>query len=145
MKNWQIRRAQPSDATQFKECIAAAYAVYRNRIADLPAVTEGIEDDIANHNVWVAESNGEIWGGIVLVNEGAALRLANIAVDPKAKGQGLGGALISLAERECIELGYTEMRLSTHVDMPENVSLYIHLGWQEVERSGNKVKMSKTF
>jgi len=145
MKNWQIRRARPSDATQFKDCIAAAYAVYRDRITDLPSVTEGIEDDITNHNVWVAESHGEIWGGIVLVNEGAALRLANIAVDPKAKGQGLGGALISLAERECSKLGCTEMHLSTHVDMPENVSLYIHLGWQEVARSGNKVKMSKTF
>ncbi len=37
------------------------------------------------------------------------------------------------------------LRLSTHVDMPENVRLYIHLGWEETGRTGNKVQMKKNI
>ncbi|MGI9258939.1 MAG: GNAT family N-acetyltransferase, partial [Gammaproteobacteria bacterium] len=66
-------------------------------------------------------------------------------VRPECTGMGLGRALIHQAERDCRELGLPEIRLSTHVDMPENVAIYSRLGWVETGRSGNKVHMSKAL
>ncbi len=73
------------------------------------------------------------------------MRLANVAVHPDHKGAGLGRALMALAETEALDQGYREMRLTTHVDMPENVQLYAHLGWEQDYRRGNKVSMRKTI
>lgn len=143
MTAWQIRRAEPQDTRGLAGCIEAAYAGYAVRIADLPAVSEGLADDIAGHRVWVAERDGELGGGIVLVPKEDFLLLANVAVHPAWSGQGLGRALIERAEADCRQLGLRELRLTTHVAMTENVRLYRHLGWRETGRSGNKVRMSK--
>ena len=145
MTAWQIRRAKPQDARGLAAYIEAAYADYAARIADLPAVSEGIADDISGHRVWVAEWDGKLAGGIVLVPKEGFLLLANVAVHPAWSGQGLGRALMERAEAECRRLGLRELRLSTHVAMPENVRLYRHLGWRETGRSGNKVRMSKVL
>ena len=143
MSKWRIRPATVQDSAGLSECIEAAYSVYASRITDLPAVSEGISDDIANQIVWVAEVNQTIVGGIVLIPKQDFLILANVAVHPKSSGLGLGRALIELADHVCLELGLNDIRLSTHVDIPENVRLYKHLGWQETGRTGNKIHMRK--
>ena len=71
------------------------------------------------------------------------MKLANLAVHPDHGGKGLGRSLIELSEREATRQGFDEMRLNTHVDMPDNVQLYQHLGWVEVSRNGNTVFMKK--
>lgn len=145
MTNPVIRRATAEDAADLARCIDAAYAIYDGRVSDLPAVSEGVARDIEAHRVWVADVNGAIAGGLVLVTQEDYAQLANIAVDPQRTGLGLGRALIDKAEVTCRELGLPELRLATHVDIPENVSLYAHLGWRETGRSGNKVLMTKTL
>jgi GNAT superfamily N-acetyltransferase len=143
MTRWKIRRAQPQDAVKLAACIDAAYAPYRAYISDLPPVSEGIADDIAGHLVWVAEIDSVIAGGLVLVHGKEFATLANIAVAPDHGGQGVGRGLIERAEQYCREAGTTELRLSTHEAMPENVRLYERLGWIETGRSGSKVLMTK--
>lgn len=143
MKNWHLRRANSDDADAFASCIDAAYAIYATRVTDLPAVSEGIGDDIAHHRAWVAEIALEIVGGIVLVPQNDHLLLANVAVHPAKRGLGIGRALMAQADADCLALGLRELRLSTHVEIPENVALYAHLGWSETERTGNKVRMRK--
>jgi len=66
-------------------------------------------------------------------------------VHPDFAGQGLGRVLMDKAEAEARALGLAELRLATHVGLPENVALYAHLGWQENGREGNKVLMRKTL
>ncbi|MGI9501776.1 MAG: GNAT family N-acetyltransferase [Geminicoccaceae bacterium] len=124
-------------------CIDAAYARYRQHIRDLPSVSEGIADDIRSNLVWVAELDHAIIGGLIMVLRHEHAILANIAVDPSCTGMGVGRGLIDHAEAHCRALKKAELRLSTHVDMPENVDLYEHLGWEETGRSGNKVHMTK--
>ena len=143
MQNWHIRRAKDGDAEALIRCIDAAYAPYQERLEDLPPVSEGISQDIRTHCVWVAELHGSVVGGLVLILREEFALLANIAVDPSASGLGLGRGLIECAEAESRRLGLREMRLSTHVGMPENVHLYEHLGWRESGRSGSKVHMVK--
>lgn len=141
--NYTIRRAQPADADPLAACIDAAYAMYRRRISDLPPVSEGCAEDIANHRVWVAARDGEIAGGLVLVLEDRVAKLANVAVHPGHAGQGLGRAFIAQAEAEAERSGCTEIRLNTHIDMPENLRFYSRLGWKEVSRHGTTVSMLK--
>ncbi len=140
-----IRRAQIEDAESLTACIDAAYLTYVQRISDLPAVSEGCAEDIATHQVWVATQRGIIIAGMVLVPEEAFLKLANLAVHPDFSGQGVGGALMERAEQEARSQGYTEMRLNTHILIPENVRMYLHMGWTESGRSGNRVSLHKSL
>lgn len=143
MTGWTLRPAAPQDSDRLAACIDAAYDTYRAKITDLPDVSAGLAEDIQVHTVWVAERNGTIIGGVVLIQCDDYLMVANVAVDPSCKGQGLGRALMALAETECRDRGLTEMRLSTHVSMPQNVALYTHLGWDTYGQSGNKIHMRK--
>jgi GNAT superfamily N-acetyltransferase len=142
---WTLRRAEHRDADALAACMDAAYADYAARIPDLPPVAADCAGEIAKHQVWVAEIDGNIIGGLVLIPEEAFMRLANVAVHPDHKGTGLGRALITHAETESLTQGYQELRLTTHVDMPENVRLYAHLGWAQLGRSGRKIFMKKTL
>jgi GNAT superfamily N-acetyltransferase len=143
MANWTIRRAENRDAEALSVCIDAAYGRYAARIADLPPVSADCAGEIAKFQVWVGEVAQELVGGLVLIPQDGFLRLANVAVHPDYRGAGLGRAFMALAEAQALEQGYRELRLTTHVDMPENVQLYAHLGWEQTGRDGNKVSMKK--
>ncbi len=143
MAGWTIRRAEQGDADALAACIDAAYAPYAKRLSDLPPVSADCAGEIAKHQVWVAEIDGAIVGGLVLIPETGFMRLANVAVHPEQQGTGLGRALLTLADFESETQGYREMRLVTHTGMSENIRLYQRLGWRETERVGNKVSMKK--
>ena len=66
MSNPPIRRAIPADASQLARCMEHAYARDAERIPDLPAMSEGLDQDIADNIVWVSERDGHIVGGLVL-------------------------------------------------------------------------------
>jgi GNAT superfamily N-acetyltransferase len=142
---WTIREARPSDAEKLARCIDASYRKYKKRISDLPPVSEGIEEDIRNNHVWVVDVANEIVGGVVIVKGADHVLLANIAVDPRHSGRGLGRALIDQAEQVCRELGLRVLRLTTHAAMPENIGFYEHLGWRKNGGSGNKITMVKNI
>ena len=108
-------------------------------------MSEGLAEEIEENQVWVAVQGDEIIAGLVLVAGEGFLKLANLAVHPDHGGKGLGRDLIALSEREAARQGFSEMRLNTHVDMPENVGLYEHLGWVEMARSGKTVSMKRTL
>jgi ribosomal protein S18 acetylase RimI-like enzyme len=89
---------------------------------------------IAQHQVWVAEANGEIIGGLVLIPGEDYMLLDNIAVHPNYQGQGVGRTLLELADAEAMLQGYGELRLYTHETMTENIALYTRIGWIETHR-----------
>jgi ribosomal protein S18 acetylase RimI-like enzyme len=131
-----LRAAAPADVTALTDCVAAAYAPFQH--LGLPPVAEGIADDIRDHNVWVAQIDDTVRGGIVLVLGGHA-HIANLAVHPDAGGHGIGRALIDQACLAAKAAGYAEIQLATHVDMTATQAFYHKLGWQETSRQGNKV------
>ena len=138
----RIRQATQSDTDTLVGVIDRAYEIYKIELPDLPDVSSGVEDKIAEGNVWVAESDGVV-GGVFLTFDRTEAVLTNIAVDPIRSGEGIGKALIAHAEAESKKRGVLTLKLATHVKMPENVALYSHLGWKETGRDGNKVYMSK--
>lgn len=140
-----IRRAKPADAASLAICIDAAYSVYAERGIDLPAVSEGIADDIQNNIVWVAVLGSQIVGGLVLIPREDHALIANVAVEPSATGQGLGRSLMDRAELEAQRQGFSKLGLTTHADIAENVRLYEYFGWRQTNRVGSKVHMEKTL
>lgn len=126
-------------------CIDAAYSIYAAKGIELPAVSDGLAEDIRNNIVWVGVLARQIVGGLVLIAREDHAVLANVAVDPSATGLGLGRALLEQAERETRGLGLGKLVLTTHADIPENVCLYEYLGWSETERRGSKVFMEKVL
>lgn len=138
-----IRRASPTDAPGIIACITAAYAPVQDRGVSLPPVAEGVPEDIRAGLVWVSEDAGQIRGILVAGQNGEAFHVMNLAVQPDAGGRGVGRALLDHAEHVAKELGCRLMRLATHRDMPENVALYTHLGWQVDGQDGVKVLMAK--
>lgn len=111
----------------------------------MPDVSGGIDEDIRDHHVWVADTGNAIIGGAILILTPDMAKLANLAVHPDWGGQGLGRELIAVTEAHARESGVAELNLATHIDMPQNVKLYERLGWRVLGRSGVKVHMSKAL
>ena len=143
MTGYEIRRAQPADAPAIAACIDAAYAPILAQGLELPPVSEGVYDDIRDNTVWLAQGGDEVLGGLIVTCYDHVLHIANLFVNPAAQGRGLARDLMRLANKHAQMQQCTEMRLATHKDMPENVALYVHLGWEIYATERNKVMMSK--
>jgi ribosomal protein S18 acetylase RimI-like enzyme len=140
-----IREATPEDSDILKNCMVSAYAIYQDRMggARLPPMDVDYLSEIKNYPTWVIESEGIILGGLIMAFENDQASIANIAVNPKFQGQGIGGELMRFAESKARESDFSELLLATHVLLDENISLYRHLGWEETGRDDTRVFMKK--
>lgn len=135
-KNWRIRRARRDDSAGLTACVEAAYQHYVARMSQPPGpMLADYDAEIAQHQVWVVEDEGEIVGGLVLIPKDDHVLLDNIAVHPDYQGKGIGRALLELADAEALRQGYAELRLYTHEKMTENIALYSRIGWEETHRA----------
>ena len=138
-----VRRARLGDVAEMGAVIRAAYAEFDGVIADLPDASAGLEEEVRDHLVWVAETDGVLAGVLVLHVKGEVAHLVNVAVATAGRGMGLGQRLIEGAVEAARRAGAAVVNLATHKDMPGNVALYERLGWTVAERAGNKVVMSR--
>lgn len=143
----RIRKATPADSDGLKICMESAYATYQNRMGGvrLPPMDVDYSTEIKNYPTWVVESEGNILGGLIMVLGKDQASIANIAVNPKHQGKGIGSELMAFAESIAKENNYSELRLATHVLLEENLSLYRYLGWQETDRDETRVFMKKAI
>lgn len=123
----------------------AAYSGYQQRLGGqrLPPMDADYLSEINNYPTWVVESDGNIVGGLVMSFENNQAAIENIAVNPACQGQGIGRALIEFAEARASEQNHSELKLTTHALLAENIALYRHLGWEETGSNGTRVFMSK--
>ncbi len=142
------RLAAPTDLFQVRAVVATAYEKYTTRMEKAPAPvyrddTEAIDRGL----VWVI--GDPIQGLISLVPTDDALLIENIAVQPSSQGSGLGRLLMELAEAQATAREIRRLRLYTNEAMPENVSIYRHLGFSEVDRriedGYRRIYMEKTL
>ncbi len=143
--SWQIRKATAEDAAGLELCMELAYATYQEKMGGkrLPPMDADYASEIEHYPTWVVEADGRIIGGLIMMFETDQATIANIAIDPRLQGQGIGGRLMKLAESKAREKDFSELHLATHVLLNENISLYRHLGWQEVNRDETRVFMKK--
>ena len=130
-----FRQAVPSDASRVAELVDSAYRHYVERIGTIPGpMTDDYEEVIRNHDVTVAERDGDIVGVIVLRVTDEGFLIDNVAVHPSQRGRGLGQALLELAEAEARRAGFGSVYLYTHEKMTENLALYSRIGYVEYDR-----------
>ncbi|MFD1160566.1 GNAT family N-acetyltransferase [Roseovarius aestuarii] len=140
---YTLRRAVTADAGALASCIKAAYSGYVAAGIDLPPVSEGVKDDIDNNIVWVAVDGDKVLGCAIVSVTGEVAHLMNVAVAPDQSGRGIGKALIVAIIFSARDAGHAIIELTTHQDMPHNVALYQHLGWEVTGQDGNKILMAR--
>ena len=63
-----------------------------------------------------------------------ACELQKLYLEESLQGRGLGRALLGLAEREALRLGYRRMYLETHSNLQAAIGLYLAEGFMEIPR-----------
>ena len=131
----EVRKARADEVDTVRAIVDQAYSPYIERIGRRPApMDDDYDARIRDGLLDVVEDNGEILGLIVLVDEGDALLVENIAVRPASQGRGVGRTLLAHADSTATRLGLAQLRLYTHSAMTENIALYSRLGWHETHR-----------
>lgn len=90
--------------------------------------------DAAREHCWIAEANGERLGSVFLVNGGNGIaKLRLLLVEKKARGLGVGRALVEQCIRGAREKGYKEMTLWTQSILVAARGIYQALGFRRVK------------
>lgn len=131
-----IRPATRADLAAIEAIVEAAYTMYIPRIGKKPApmlADYGAHVDAGE--VWVAEVEGRVRGAVSFWAKDDHMYLDMVAVDPAARGLGLGRRLVGHMENAARQAGLPEVRLYTNARMTENLALYPHLGYRETHRA----------
>jgi L-amino acid N-acyltransferase YncA len=91
----QIRRAVPDDAAQIASALYNSFAGYESSytpeaFAATISTPDQIRERMNEGPIWVALQNGRIVGTVSAVPCAEALYVRGMAVDPAARGRGLG-------------------------------------------------------
>jgi ribosomal protein S18 acetylase RimI-like enzyme len=130
-----IRPATCDDAPAVTACVQAAYRHYVDRNGKYPApMLDDYALVIADHDVTVAERDGEVLGALVVWEAGEGFLLDNVAVRPDGQGLGIGRTLLQLAEEKALDAGHDSIYLYTQEIMTENQALYLRNGYVEYAR-----------
>lgn len=126
-----LRRASTDDIPAIVALTEAAYLPNESIIGvpSLPRIAD-YHQVLAEHEVWLAESDGTLDGVLVLEEAPASFTLWSIAVAPAASGRKVGSALMDFAEERARALGHDFIHLYTHARLAERIGWYERLGYQ---------------
>lgn len=129
------RPAERRDVGQIARLARDAYQHYTARIGRAPAPMEAdYAAVVSDGTMWIAEGDDQLLGFIVLIDADDHLLLDSVAVDPVARGRGVGAQLLALAENEARRRGYDRIKLYTNKAMTENLDYYPRKGYVETHR-----------
>lgn len=88
----------------------------------------------ARQQAWIAEVNGERAGCVFCVagDEPDTAKLRILLVDPRARGDGVGGALVDRAIEFARQSGYARMQLWTNYPLSAARRIYLSRGFRLV-------------
>ena len=125
-----LRRATADDIPAIVALTEAAYLPNESIIGvpSLPRIAD-YGEVLAEHEVWLAESDGALDGVLVLKEEPARFTLWSIAVSPAATGRKVGSRLMDFTEERARALGHDAVHLYTHAKLTERIGWYERLGF----------------
>ena len=135
----QIRMAVPDEALAIALLLARSFAEYESSytpeaFAATISTPDRIRDRINEGPVWVALRNDAVVGTLSAVGRGGALYLRGMAVDPTARGDGIGRRLLERAEEYAIRNGFERLFLSATPFLKSAIGLYEELWFQSRRR-----------
>jgi predicted GNAT family N-acyltransferase len=115
------------DTGEIEQALALRERVFVGEQGVTPAADrDGLDDQSLQ---FVAVEDGRVVGTCRVLIRGGVARLGRMAVEPHARGRGLGRQLLEEAERGALEAGATLVRLHAQAAA---VSLYARGGYAEV-------------
>ena len=131
-----IRLANIGDIPAITCCAEQAYEKYVGRIGKKPMpMVQDFGKAVAEGIVWVIEADNAFAGYLIAYEKTpGSLHVENVAVPPEHQGKGLGKRLLAFAEDLARMRGLPQIDLYTNEKMTENLSVYPHLGFIEVDR-----------
>lgn len=145
--------ARPATTQDVKAVEAVVQAAYAPWIEIIGATPGPLLDDYAAlilaEHVSVVDGDLGIEAILVLIPQGDALLLDNVAVRPDAQGKSHGKRLIALAEARARRDGFGILRLYAHTKMSRNIALYESLEFivtrRVTERGLSRIYMEKAL
>lgn len=129
------RPAVREDAPRLRSLAERAYSPWIEVIGAIPLpMTADYGTLITEHEAWITGPGDTPSGSLVLMRDPDHLLLWSIAVDPSAKGAGLGSFLLNFTLTRAEELDLPEVRLFTNVLMDTNRAWYARHGFRETGR-----------
>ncbi len=125
-----LRRASTEDIPAIVALTEAAYLPNEGIIGvpSLPRIAD-YRKVLAEHEIWLAESEGALDGVLVLEEEPAKFTLWSIAVSPAATGRKVGSRLMDFTEERARALGHDAFHLYTHEKLADRIGWYERLGF----------------
>ena len=132
----EIRLAGIGDAAVVHRLTQAAFAGQERLTPPSGALRETEEDvraQLAARPGAVAYVDG-VPAGAYRLEEHAdgTLHVRRVAVDPAYRGRGVARAMVEHAERRARDDGRPEIRLGVRDELPDNLEMFQHLGYQVV-------------
>lgn len=134
-KDTQIRLATPADADAIASVLYKSFVEYQPRYT-----TEGftatvltaqqVEARMTEGAVWVALENDVFVGTVSVVLKPEGLYIRGMAVDPVARGKGIGRKLLDCAEEFAVQNGCERLLLHTTPFLSSAIKLYERYGFQ---------------
>jgi ribosomal protein S18 acetylase RimI-like enzyme len=139
MSTWEIRRAQEADADAILQCLAIAFAPYRERytpaaFADTVLDPSTLRERMQKIHVLVAVSDGQIVGTVAgSTDDRCEGHLRGMAVLPEFHGTGIASRLLLAIEERLQTQGCTKVSLDTTLPLQAAIKFYEKRGYS---RSG---------
>jgi GNAT superfamily N-acetyltransferase len=129
-----IRMAVRDEASSIAALLARSFGEYESSytpeaFAATISTADRIRDRIDEGPVWLALRNEIAVGTLSAVARGEALYLRGMAVDPGARGDGIGRELLECAEEYAIRNGFERLFLSTTPFLESAIRLYERYGF----------------
>ena len=138
-RGWQLRTFRSGDVGMIGARQSLLYAEENGWGAELETLIYEIcarflrEFKPGREQCWVAERDGQMLGGVMLVAEPGepdTARLRLLYVEPAGRGMGIGGALVRQCTEFAREAGYKRIVLWTHAVLDSARKIYAAEGYR---------------
>jgi len=131
-----LRPAEDADASALAQLIANVSAS-----GELEMLLTSAAIASAGGLSLVAERDGKLIGHVIVERREGNLGEVGIHIHERARGQGVGKALLERAISWAVDAGLAELYLSVNSENATALSLYSSLGFYEDAAEGNSVTM----